>query len=73
MTDPLPWKRGQPGFVCRCRLCERGREFDRRVKRLSPDSRAFFEALYDSLNHAEFELDWLRTAEDRMAAGKELA
>ena len=61
--DQAPWKRGDLKFVCRCRLCERGREFDRRVKRLSPDSRVFFEALYDSLNYAEFELDWLKHCE----------
>jgi hypothetical protein len=64
------WKRGDPKFVCKCRLCERGREFDRRIKRLSPDSRAYFEALYDALNNAEFDLDWLRHKDrERMEHG----
>lgn len=65
MDELMPWKRGDAKFVCRCRLCERGREFDKRVKRLSPQSRQFFEELYDALNHAEFELDWLKLHEEQ--------
>lgn len=76
VADPLPWKAKLIPRECKCRLCERGREFDKMVKPLGAKRKAFFNELYDALNHAEFDLDWLKLqmeleAESRLTQSKE--
>lgn len=45
---------------CACGLCNRGRSFQEHLKLIPGSEREYFEAMYEQLLQAEFDLDYYR-------------